>query len=100
MVSRQLLFVFFVFFIGAVADQVEACWQWHNYLVSTCPVGKKTLTINIDETYVDFFKGIYKGSLTVATQDLPLDAPPLHVCSYTCMYASSYACMLAYRHIC
>ena len=97
------IFVFWWYFwfcIGLVADQVEACWQWHNYLVSNCFVRKTILTINIDETYVNFFQGIYKGNLALTTQDLPLDAPPLHVCSYTCMYASSYACMLAYRHIC
>ena len=77
MVSRKFLLVLFVFIIGVVADQVEACWQWHNYLVSACPVGRTTLSINIDETYVNFFQGIYKGNLAVSTKDLPPDAPPL-----------------------
>ena len=61
--------------VGVV--QVEACWQWHNHLVRTCPVGKTTLTINVDETYVNFFQGLYKGNLAVSTQDLPSTAPPL-----------------------
>jgi hypothetical protein len=60
-----------------VTEQVEATWQWHNYHVNTCPVGKTTLTINIDETYVNFFQGIYKGNLAVGTGDLPRDAQPL-----------------------
>ena len=49
-----------MFVIGLVAEQVETCWQWHNYLARACPVGKTTLTINVDETYVNFFQGIYK----------------------------------------
>ena len=73
----QMFLVIYRIFLDVVADQVEACWQWHNYLVNACPVGKTTLTINIDETYVNFFQGIYKGNLAVATQDLPPDAPPL-----------------------
>ena len=75
--------IVFLFFLGgwvvsAVGVvQVEACWQWHNHLVRTCPVGKTTLTINVDETYVNFFQGLYKGNLAVSTQDLPSTAPPL-----------------------
>ena len=66
-----------MFAIAIGPGQVEACWQWHNSLVRVCPVGKTTLTINIDETYVNFSQGIYKGNLAVGTHDLPAHAPPL-----------------------
>jgi hypothetical protein len=74
---RRCIFCNFCSPFGFATEQVEACWQWHNYFVNTCPVGKTTLTINIDETYVNFFQGIYKGNLAVGTRDLPPDAQPL-----------------------
>ena len=56
---------------------MEACWQCHNNHVATCLAGKTTLSINIDETYVQFYQGLYKGNVAVRTEDLPTDTPPL-----------------------
>ena len=56
---------------------MEACWQCHNNHVVNCPAGKTTLSINIDETYVQFYQGLYKGNVVVRTEDLLTDTPPL-----------------------
>ena len=40
-----------------VSMQVMATWKWWNYLKATAPVGKRFLTINLDETYVAYYQG-------------------------------------------
>ena len=56
---------------------MEASWQCHNNHVRTCPAGRTSLSINVDETYVQFYQGVYKGNVAVRTADLPADTPPL-----------------------
>ena len=56
---------------------MEASWQCHNNHVRTCPAGRTSLSINVDETYVQFYQGVYKGNVAVRTEDLPVDTLPL-----------------------
>jgi hypothetical protein len=57
--------------------QVVATWKWWNHLKATAPVGKQLLTINLDETYVSYYQGLFAGNLAVTKKAWPVTEKPL-----------------------
>ena len=47
-----------------------AVWQWWNYCSSQVPVGKTSLTINLDETSICLYQGGGKGNIFVSKQKM------------------------------
>ena len=43
----------------------------------TVPPGKQLVTINLDETYVAYYQGLYKGNLGVSKKSWPITEKPL-----------------------
>ena len=51
--------------------------KWWNYLKDTVPDGKRLLTINLDETYVQYYQGLFTGNLAVTKNAWPVTQRPL-----------------------
>ena len=54
-----------------------ATWKWWNHLKATAPVGKQLLTINLNETYVSYYQGLFAGNLAVTKKAWPVTEKPL-----------------------
>ena len=52
-------------------------WKWWNFLKQTVPPGKQLVTINLDETYVGYYQGLFKGNLAVTKKSWPITQKPL-----------------------
>ena len=48
-----------------------AAWQWHNYLCSQVPCGKRVVRLNLDETAICLFQGARFGNLFLSKADQP-----------------------------
>ena len=52
-------------------------WQWANHLQATVQPGKQLLFINLDETYVQYYQGLFKGNMAVTKKQWPVTQRPL-----------------------
>ena len=57
--------------------QVVATWKWWNYLKATVPGGNRFLIINLDETYVAYYQGVFAGNLAVTKKTWFVTERPL-----------------------
>ena len=64
-------------FISLESDEVVTTWKWWNYSEATAPPGKQLLTINLDETYVGYYQGLFKRNLGVSKKTWPIIQKPL-----------------------
>jgi hypothetical protein len=52
-------------------SKVAVTWQWANHLQATVPPGKRLLFMNLGETYVQYYQGLFKGNLAVTKKHWP-----------------------------
>ena len=58
-------------------SKVAVTWQWANYLQATVQPGKQLLFINLDETYVAYYQGLFTGNMAVSKKQWPVTQRPL-----------------------
>ena len=58
-------------------SKVAVTWQWANHLQATVPPGRRLLFMNLDETYVQYYQGLFKGNLAVTKKQWPVTQRPL-----------------------
>ena len=52
-------------------------WQWANHLQATVPPGRRLLFMNLDETYVQYYQGLFRGNLAVTKKQWLVTQRPL-----------------------
>ena len=53
-------------------SKVAVTWQWANHFQATVPPGKRLLFMNLGETYVQYYQGLFKGNLAVTKKQWPV----------------------------